>query len=206
MTRGPRAAAGRRRALAALAGVLAAACVGSPAPPDRHFRLAVAPPARRATPALPGVLLVERPRADALARRTALVYVTDAGAPELRTRAYENWADSPTLLVQREIAAGLHAAGVAERVVTPEIRVEPDYRLDAELVRFEEQRGGAAPRVVVELAFVLVDERGRGVLLQESYREERVAPGADAADAVRAYDAALSAILARLAADLGARP
>ena len=206
MTRGARARRGRRRALFAIVCVISAGCLGRPAPADRHFRLAPAPPARLATPPLPGVLEVDRPRALAVTRRTALVYVTEPGAPELRTRAYEHWADSPTLLVQREVAAWLDAAGLAARVVTPELGVAPDYRLTGELVRFEEQRGSGAPRAVVELAFVLVDLRSREVLLQQSYREERAAEGSDAPQVVRAYDAALSAVLARLVADAGARP
>jgi ABC-type uncharacterized transport system auxiliary subunit len=206
MTRVPRRRRGRRPAQLALACLLAAGCLGRPAPADRHFRLALAPPARLATPALPGVLEVDRPRAHAVARQTALVYVTDPGGSELRTRAYEHWADSPTLLVQRETAAWLHAAGLAERVVTPEPGAQPDYRLTGELVRFEEQRGSGVPRVVVELAFVLVDLRSREVLLQETYREERDAEGPGAEHAVRAYDAALAAVLARLVADAGTRP
>jgi len=206
MTRPARARPGRWRALVALACALAAGCLGRPAPRDRQFRLAVAPSARLATPVLPGVLEVDRPSADAVVRRTALVFVTDADAPELRTRPYEYWVDSPTLLVQRELAGYLRAAGVADRVVTPELGVEPDYRLSGELVRFEEQRGPGAPRAVVELALVLVDERSREILLQESYREERAVEGRDAQDAVRAYDAALAAALARLVADLGGRP
>jgi ABC-type uncharacterized transport system auxiliary subunit len=58
----------------------------------------------------------------------------------------------------------------------------------------------------VEVALVLSDERCREVLLQASYREERAAQGPDAVDAVRAYDAALSDILARFVADVGGRP
>ena len=206
MTRAERPRSGRRRALLAAACVLAAGCLGKPSPRDRYFRLELAPPARLATPVFSGVLEVDRLRAHAVARRTALVYVAEASAPELSTRRYEHWADSPTLLLQREMTAYLHAAGIAGRVVTSELGVEPDHRLTGELVRFEERRGTGAPRVVVELALVLTDERRRAILLQDSYREERAAEGPGAEDAVRAYDAALSAVLARLVADVEARP
>ncbi|TFG93836.1 MAG: hypothetical protein E4H11_07875 [Myxococcales bacterium] len=147
---------------------------------------------------------MDRLRAHAVARRTALVYAEDASGAELRTSSTEHWADSPTLLVQREMAAYLHAAGVADRVLTPELGIEPDYRLSGDLVRFEERRDSAAPRVVVELALIVSDERRRAILFQQSYREERAAQGPDAENAVRAYDAALSAVLTRFVADLGA--
>jgi ABC-type uncharacterized transport system auxiliary subunit len=185
---------------------LAAGCLGKPAPRERSFRLELARPARLATPLFPGVLEVDRLRAHALARRTALVYVQDASSPELRTSGDEHWADSPTLLLQREIAAYLDAAGIADRVLTPELGMAPDHRLSGELVRFEEQRGAGGPRVVVELALELSDERRREVLLQHRYREEYPVQGRGAADAVRAYDAAVSAILARFVADAGALP
>jgi ABC-type uncharacterized transport system auxiliary subunit len=194
------------RALLAASLLLATGCLGKPAPRERSFRLELAPPARLATPLLSGILEVDRLRAHAVARRTALVYVLDASATELRTSSTEHWADSPTLLVQREMAAYLHAAGVADRVLTPELGIEPDYRLSGDIVRFEETRASEASRVVVELALVVTDERRREVLLQQSYREERAAQGSDAEDAVRAYDAALAALLARFVSDLGGMP
>jgi ABC-type uncharacterized transport system auxiliary subunit len=195
---------GRWWALLAASLLLATGCLGKPAPRERTFRLALAPPDRLAAPIFSGILEVDRLRAHAVARRTALVYVEDASATELRTSSTEHWADSPTLLVQREMAAYLHSAGVADRVLTPELGIEPDYRLSGDIVRFEERRGGGPPQVVVELSLVVSDERRRAILLQRSYREERDAQGLDAEDAVRAYDAALSGILARFVADLGA--
>jgi ABC-type uncharacterized transport system auxiliary subunit len=194
------------RTLLAASLLLATGCLGKPAPRERNFRLELAPPARLATPRLPGILEVDRLRAHAVTRRTALVYVLDASETELRTRSNEHWADSPTLLVQRAMAATLHDAGIAERVLVPELGIEPDYRLSGELVRFEERRGSAGSRVVVELALVLTDERSREILLQQRYREERPSQGSDAEHAVRAYDAALSALLARFVSDLGALP
>jgi ABC-type uncharacterized transport system auxiliary subunit len=195
-----------RPALLAAILVLVTGCFGRPSPRERTFRLELAPPARLAAPLLSGILEVDRLRAHALARRTALVTVFDASTPELRTRSSEHWADSPTLLLQREMTAWLDAAGIADRVLTPELGIAPDLRLTGELVRFEERRGEGGPRVLVEVALVLSDERCREVLLQASYREERAAQGPDAVDAVRAYDAALSDILARFVADVGGRP
>jgi ABC-type uncharacterized transport system auxiliary subunit len=196
---------GRRTALAA-ACALAAGCLGSPAPPDRYYRLEPAAPARLAAPAFPGVLEVGRFRSDSVARGTALVWVAEAGENEVRTRPYDRWVDSPTLLLQRETAAALRTAGLAREVVTPEVGVEPDHRLGGQLLRFEEVRGPGAPRVVVELEVEIVDARRAAIAFHATYREEREIGGPEAADAVRAYDAAVSALLARLVADAAAGP
>lgn len=183
---------------------LAASCLARPAPPERFYRLELAAPPRLPAPAFAGVLEVERLRADAMTRGTALAYREDASAREVRTRAYARWADSPTLLVQRQMATQLRAAGLAREVVTPELGVEPDHRLGGHLLRFEEVHGPGAPRVVVEVEVVFSNPHGSGLALLGTYREEREIEGSEVEDVVRAYDAALSAILARLVGDAAA--
>jgi len=189
---------------AALALGLAAGCLGRPAPPDRFYRLEAAAPARLSEPPLPGTLVVERLRADALTRGTALLERESASSPEVRKRRYAHWLDSPTLLLQREMTAALRAAGIADRVLTPETRVPPDHTLGGQLLRFEEVRSGEGAHAVIEMEVVVVDERRGRLVLQAVYREETPVAGPDAPAAVRAYDAALSALLVRLAADAAA--
>jgi len=193
----------RSLALAAALALLAG-CLSRPAPPDRWWRLELAAPAALAAPALPGVLEVDRLRADGVAQGTALVWRRDAAAPEVHTRRYDRWVDSPTLLLQRQLAAGLRAAGLAREVVTPELRIAADHRLGGNLVRLEELRGPGAPRVAVEIEIAITDERRSRVALQATYLEEREIQGEGVEDVVLAYDAALSAILARLVVDAAA--
>jgi cholesterol transport system auxiliary component len=194
----------RRLAFAAALALLAAGCLSRPAPPDRLWRLELAAPAALPAPALPGVLEVERFAADAVLQGTALVWRSDAAAPEVHTLRYDRWVDSPTLLLQQQLAAGLRAAGLAREVVTPELRIAPDHRLGGRLLRLEELRGPGAPRVAVEIEIAVTDARRAHVVLQATYLEEREVPGGSVGDVVRAYDAALSAVLARLAVDAAA--
>ena len=195
-----RAPARRRFALAA-ASLLAAGCLAPPAPRDRYKRLSVEAPARLQAPVFPRVLEVERYSSDSAGRGTALAWVADDSAPEVQRREFDHWVDSPTLLLQQELARALREAGVAREVVTPETDVERDYRLGGRLVRFEEVRGPGAPRVVVELEVEITDPRRSALELRATYREEREIAGTGVADAVRAYDAAVSALAARIAAD-----
>jgi len=191
------------------AGLLAAAgllsCLAPPTPPDRHWRIEVAPPAALPAPAFAGCLEVERFAADSAVRGAALRWIAEDGASEVRLRAYDRWVDSPTLMLQRELASALRAAGIAREVVTPELGVEPDHRLRGRLARFEEVRGPGAPRVVVEVEVAIVEARRGALELQATYREEREIGASGVPDVVRAYDAALSALAARIAADSAAR-
>ncbi len=201
----PRARPGRRRTLLAAACLLAAGCLAPPAPRDRYYRLAVEPPPRLAAPAFAGVLEVERFQADSAGRATALSFVSDASAREVKRREFDHWVDSPTLVLQREFATALRAAGLAREVVTPEVGVEADHRLGGRLVRFEEVRGSGPLRVVIEVEIAITDPRRAALELRATYREEREIGGPEVEDVVRAYDAALSALVARLVADSAAR-
>jgi ABC-type uncharacterized transport system auxiliary subunit len=193
-----------RRLRHAAACLLAAGCLAPPAPRDRYYRLEVAPPARLPVPAFAGVLEVERFSADSAGRGTALAWVADASDREVERRDFDHWVDSPPLLIQREFARALREAGLASEVVTPELGVERDHRLGGRLVRFEEVRGPGAPRVVVEVEIAITDPRRSALELRATYREEREIAGPSVEDVVRAYDAALSALVARLAADSAA--
>jgi ABC-type uncharacterized transport system auxiliary subunit len=205
VSRGARARTARTRAVCAAASLVVAGCLAPPAPRDRYYRLEVEPPPRLAAPAFGGVLEVERFSADSAARGTALAFVAEDTAAEVRSRAYDHWVDSPTLLLQREIARSLRAAGVAREVVTPDVGVEPDHRLGGRLARFEEVRGPGTPRVRVEVEVAVVDLRREETEFAATYREERGIAGPAVGDVVRAYGEALSAVLARLAADAAAR-
>ncbi len=195
----------RRRLLLAAAGLLAAGCLAPPAPRDRYYRFELAPPERQPAPAFAGVLEVERFQADSAARGTALAWVADASARRVERRVFDHWVDAPPLLLQRELASALRAAGLAREVVTPEMGVARDHRRAGRLVRCEEVRGPGAPRVVVELEIAISDPRRSALELRATYREEREIAGPGVEDVVRAYDAALSSVAARIAADSAAR-
>ena len=193
--------AGVRLALAALAPLLA--CALEPAAQDRFYRIEVpAPPAvEGTTPVLAGTLLVRRPRSDALTGGARLVYRDTTGDPHVQRFAYQHWVESPTTMVQRELAAWLRSAGLAEQVVTPDLRTSWDYVLSGRLHRMERVTGSGGARVVVELELALSREADYAVLLLRRYRRERpVADGAPAT-AVAAYQLALGEIFGEFAAD-----
>ena len=176
-------------------------CIGGPAPQDHFYRLELLAPATPLNPApLNGTLQVMRPWADALTGERPLLYRQNSEASQLHRHAYHRWVDSPTLILQQEIARYLRASQIAEQVVTPELRVKADYLLSCRILKFERVLGDS-PRVVMELELGLTHMKDRQALMLQTYREEQKANGDGVAASVGAYNLALSNILNRFLAD-----
>jgi ABC-type uncharacterized transport system auxiliary subunit len=189
-------------ALGVCAGV--AGCLAGPAPRDHYYRLEVAPPsAGLASAPLRGTLEVERLRSDALTQERPILR-REAGAVEVAPYAYAVWIDSPTLLVQQQLAAFLRSAGVADAVVTPELGVGEDWVVTGRLDRLEQVSGAGDARVEVELELAARRADRGTLLLRKSYRAEQATGGDDPAAAVRGFAAALHGIFESFAADLAA--
>ena len=152
-------------ALAGLAG-----CIGSapPVPRDHYYRVLVAPPAQggalqnatgqsatgqSATGIMfPGVLSVAPLDAGGLLRERPLLYSATGRAHEVQQHDYYYWMDPPPKMLQAQLVDYLRASGLAEAVITPDLRVRPDYEITGRLRRFERLLGGGPTRVVAEVA------------------------------------------------------
>jgi cholesterol transport system auxiliary component len=197
--------AARDRLLALLIpGWLALACVGGPAPRDHFYRLDLASPeAANPSPLLPGTLEVDRLGSNDLLRSRGVVHVESASAIELTPYSFHLWADSPTLMLQQELADFLRAARVAEQVVTPQMNVREDWQVTGQLRRLDHVVA-AEPSVIVELELRLTDARTARLVVRETYRVERTAGGPGVEDAVRALNQAVQSVFERFVADVAA--
>ena len=176
-------------------------CVGGQPPQDHFYRLELpVPDTTLNPPPLNGTLQVIRPWADALTGERLLLYRKNNEASQVRRHAYHRWVDSPTLILQQEIARYLRASRIAEQVVTPELRVKADYLLSCRILKFERVLGDS-PRVVMELELGLTHMKDRQALMLQTYREEQKANGDGVTASVGAYNLALSNILNRFLAD-----
>jgi ABC-type uncharacterized transport system auxiliary subunit len=184
-------------------GLALAGCLSGSAPPDRFYRLEVPDAATRSEgPRLGGRLLVDSIRGDGMTLER-LMLRRDASEPSrIKRSSYHHWVDSPPRMVQRAVVEFLRSANVAETVITPELRLEADFRLAGRLNRFELFVGEGPPRAAIELEFTLVRLEDRELLLLETYREEEDTRGSAAGEAAEAFGRALHRILGRLAADL----
>lgn len=183
----------------ALLALTLAACA-QPAPPrDNFYRLSVAEPARAFdTPVLPGVLEVNRPDADGALTERALTYQETDGA--LARYAYDLWSDAPATAIQQNLADYLRAAHAAEQVVTPDLRVPPDWALRGRLSRFEYLPAQA--KVAVKLQLSVVSARDGTLVLLQNYGTETTVQGTGPEAAVAAFNRGTAEILSRFAADL----
>ncbi len=196
----PRGRAWLAAACAALVG-----CVAGPAPRDHFYRLELGAPSRALEQApFSGTLEVRRFRADAVTDGTLVLFCNARDPAEVQRHTYHHWLDSPTAMLQVQMAAYLRAARAAPRVVTPELRLRPDYVLAGRVGRFERVFGESPPGVVVELEFTVTREADRELLLIATYREEREADGDGVGAAALAFDRALADILDRFLADASA--
>jgi ABC-type uncharacterized transport system auxiliary subunit len=181
---------------------LVAACAQPPLPEDHFYRLAVAAPTAGATtPKLRGTLEVERFFADGLTAGRPVVYSDSARPEELREYHYHFWVESPPVMLRDQFVAYLRGAGIASAVVTPEVRVEPDFVLTAKLKRLE-QIVGTPARGAIEVDIAVRRTQDDRLLFQGSYGVEVEARTNAVGDAVAALTAALSRIYAKIVADL----
>lgn len=190
-----------KRTLPALLLVLGA-CAQPVVPTDRFYRLDVAEPETRfATPRLKGTLEVDRFVADGLTAGRPIVY-SESGRPrEVLEYHYHFWTEPPTIMLRDQLVTYLRAAKVADIVVTPEHRVEPDYELAGKIKRLE-QVVGKPPGAVVELELALKRSADGQILILNTYRIEAEAKSGTVGAAVDALNSALGLIYARFINDI----
>ena len=176
-------------------------CPGGPAPQNHYYRLDLPDSKPRFDlPPLNGTLLVTRPWADALTSERNLLYRQNSGPSRLRRHTRHRWVDSPTQMLQQEIARYLRGTRIADRVVTPELRTNVDYLLSCRIVNLERVLDGS-PRVLMELELGITRMRDRHPLVHQTYRQEQEANDNGVDASIFAYNQALTTILDRFLAD-----
>ncbi len=181
--------------------LLLSGCLGGQPSPDYFYRLHVPDPSTRLDPSpLNGTLQVTRPWANALTSERHLVYRKDGNTSQLNHHAYHRWVDSPTLLFQQEMTQYLRKAGLAQQVVTPEMRTKADYALSCRIARLERVLD-QSPRVILELELGITSMKDRRTLLLRTYREEQQTKDLEVAASIKAYNQALANILHRFITD-----
>jgi ABC-type uncharacterized transport system auxiliary subunit len=189
--------------LAITAMMVQGGCLSGPVPRDRFYRLEVPDAAARLElPQVRGRLLVDAIRGGAMTLERLMLYRSADDPSQVKREGYDQWVDSPPAMVQRALVEFLRSANAARLVITPEMRLDADFRLSGRLSRFERLVGQGSPRVTIELELTLVRLEDRELLLLETYREEEPAGGDGIGSSVEAFSRALHRILERLLLDL----
>ncbi len=195
---------GRRRVLRcalSIAAALAAGCGALPAPrieePVLHVLDARPPIVRTQTPR-DVVLEVSAPRAAPGYDTAAMAYVQRPYT--LDQFAVHRWADAPVRMLRPLIVRALEDAGAFRAVVYGPAGVTPDFRLDTELVRLQQDFTVKPSRVELVLRVQMIDLRNRRVVATRVIEEAQPAPSDDADGGVAAANAALAPALRAVAA------
>ena len=190
----------------ALVGLVAlAGCTAKVVPEDNFYRLT--PGAVETAPKLPGkfansVIQVERFTADGVLSGRPIVFLDGAQTNVAQTYHYDFWLEPPTILLQSALADTLRKAGL-QKVVTPDIRVEPDYTITGKIRAFEQVRGSPGlARVQIELA--LSDRTGAKLVMFKSYSAEPRTGSGGIREAVAKMSDAVDQIYSQFLKDIAA--
>jgi len=188
--------------IGAVSSLALSSCASGPAPIDHYYRIDAGVPDAPAAKKLRGNLLIDRLRADALTGERQLLYKTTADSSEIHRHPYQRWSDPPAIMLQAELVSFLSAAGVADTVIAATARVKPDYVVSGRIRDFERVLEPEV-RAVVEIEFTAMSATGEPILVNRSYREDRIAADAAIEASVVAFSEAVHAIFERFLADLG---
>ncbi len=188
---------------ALLAVFVLGACSQPELPKDNFYRLQVSQPAGEGKALFSGGVEVERFVADGLTASRPIVYSDSDKPNQVRTYHYHMWTEPPVAMLRDQLVDYLRQAGIADRVVTPELRGNARYALIGKIKRLE-KIVGSRPRAVLELELGLLEDKTGKLIFLDSYRVEQTATSGSVGDAVVALNQGLSEIFARFVADLRA--
>jgi uncharacterized lipoprotein YmbA len=179
-------------------------CGASTVPDFTYFRMPRAQALAEApAPLFRESIVVESFGADGLYADQALIYALDPSAQQLRQYHYQLWTDPPTRILQRRLIVQLRDAKVSAQV-TDELPASQDaVRITGVILRFDRVPTGDGGFHAVVALKLRADSPDGSPLLDEFYRAELPAAGADLKTTVDAYGAALDQIFSRFYADLG---
>ncbi len=189
---------------AALAMVfLLGACSQPELPKDNFYRLQASQPQGGDKALFSGGIEVERFVADGLIASRSIVYSDSEKPNQVRKYHYHMWTEPPVVMLRDQLVDYLRQTGIADTVVTPELRGNARYALIGKIKRLE-KIAGPRPSAVLELELALLEDRTGKLIFLDSYRVEQAAASGSVGDAVVAMNQALSEIFARFVAGLRA--
>lgn len=194
----------RATSILLFASFMLAACSAPPVPRDHFYRVRVAPLVGDARPmAFEGIVSIAPFEADGLLRERPILF-SSATQHELQQHAYHYWNDAPTRLLQQSLAIYLQDSGLAETVVTPGMRIRPDFEVIGKIRRFERLLDNGAQRVIAEIELAVLRPADQGLILVKTYVVERQAKDDSVEAAVAALGRTLSEIFGSFTADVAA--
>ena len=134
-------------------------------------------------------------------REWPLLFSAGEQSLEIQQYAYHYWTDPPPQMLQSQLAGYLRQVGLADRVVTPAMRIEPDFEVAGRIKRLERLLDGHPARVAAELELALIDLEDGRLTVMQTYAVERACPDDSINGAIVALNEAVTEIFGQFLAD-----
>lgn len=187
--------------------VLAACAQSTAVPEDHYYRLSAVSQqgsANSVRPVLQGTVEVDRFVADGLSAGRALIFSRPQESHKVQPYNYHFWTEPPPIMLQNHLVAYLRSTGIARNVVTPELRVEPEFIVSGRIIKFE-QNVGAPGRVLVELELGLKETNTDRLVHVKAYRAETSTPEAAPGKTIAAFSQSVTQIYKQFVDDIRKR-
>ncbi|MCW8914946.1 MAG: ABC-type transport auxiliary lipoprotein family protein [Magnetovibrio sp.] len=179
---------------------LSACAAPPPQPEDVYYRLTPRADMKLTAPVLDGIVEVDRFSAAGSPSSRPILYAED-GTPVVTEYHYHFWIEAPPTMLQSALVSYLRSSGIAKQVVTPEMRVRPDYTVQGRLIRLDTVHGTSASGIAhFELA--LRRERDGKLVVLGEYDTEIPASDDTVKASVAAIDEAVNKVFADFVADI----
>jgi cholesterol transport system auxiliary component len=170
------------------------------AQPVRTYVLTLEPSASNPWPSCAssnGALLVTLPREQAGFNTTGIAYLQRPH--EIKYYAYNEWAEPPSRLLVPLLVQGMEKTNCWVTVAQPATAVRADYRLDTEILNWQQEFVSDSSRVRLSVKAQLVDTQKREVLSARRFEIVEAAPTDDAYGAVVGMNRAAARLLKEIA-------
>lgn len=182
-----------------LAGLLNA-CAQAPVPEDHYYRLNLPSTASNDSVKFNGIVEVERLIADGLLDSRPILYTNSAQSTEIQSYHYHFWTLPPSIMLQNALTAKLQRSNAAKSIVTPNLRIEPDFIIAGKIFRFEQIT--RASKVIVSLELSLKNAKLDSLIHLNTYTVEVTSGNASVSSAVTAFSTAIDKIITAFLKDL----
>jgi cholesterol transport system auxiliary component len=144
-----------------------------------------------------GVLVVGLPREQGGANTSGIAYLMRPH--EIRYYAYNQWAESPARLLLPLLLQAMEKTNCWSTVTQANSALRGDYRLDSEILHWQQEFFTAPSRERLSLRAQLVDTQKRDVIAAKRFEIIEQAPSGDAYGAVIASNHAVNRLLYEIA-------
>lgn len=147
-------------------------------------------------------LLVNVPRAQAGFNSSRMAYLRQPN--EVSYYAQSQWADTPARLLAPLLVQAMEQTGCWKTVVLMPTTVQGDYRLDTEILHWQQEFFSQPSRVRLTLRAQLVEQRSQQVVASQRFEVVEEAPSEDAQGGVIATNRAVRTLLQQVAQQISA--